>query len=401
VTCIFKCLFIQARIGSWLAQKWSAHEIKLYKYSPGIDGQIIGVDCVAEDTNQLGDADIEKLKHLPGVYEAYQGVNKMPLKVCTVLGKKAGISKQALAEFQNAPPSIKQMLDVLEKDHTTKWEDMLDSFLTAEIEGMVDPRNPEQPPTDGPNQALPGGPHPSIGLDLPTFASEKELSAKVKVVARVKCNGDKFLTLFEDDNSCFYMLCSEQDHVVKKGTKLGSPGSGKMLPQNLSLELGVIPFHVESDKTWVEVTQTAIEDDETAAKLKTGSLYMVAKDLIKQTAGKTISIPSVGKLLSRDAAHSQKHGFDFEHPKGTVGHKPIEYVLKADAANKPDKVKSAGNLFKALAHRKGVSGPVEWMFRCHFNSVLGKLTPTKPFLINSQDITLSKGVPMKVAWPKS
>jgi hypothetical protein len=352
-----------------------------------MDGREVGVECVADDINKLTEEDLEKLKLIPGAYEAHQGVKKVNLLVCALVGKKACISKQALAEFQNAPPSVAQKLQTLEKSHANDWEDMLGSLLD-ESEALADPREDE--PLDG---------IPPV-TDLPKFESEAALTSKVEIIARVKCNSDKFLTLLEDSNHCIYGLCADQDHVVKRGTKLGAVGSGKLVPQNLTLEAGVVPFELESDKSWVEVSLSTVDDDETTARVKTGSLYMVAKELVKQTAGQPISIISVGKLISRDSTQSHRHGFDFEHPKGSVDYKPFDYAVKADGASKSDNAKSAGNIFKGLANRNGMAGAVEWMFRFHFNQVTAKLIPTKPFAVTSQDINMVKGVPVKLAWPK-
>ena len=362
----------------------------------GTNGRAVGVACKAEDTSKLTDDDIEQLKSVPGVWEAYHGAAKMVLKVCKVIGKKTCISKEAITEFQNAPLSVKQQLEHLERDHVKNWEDLLESVLVNSQDDAIlpDPRdaNPEPADPDGP-------PKPPVELDLTKFESEKELSQKVKIVTRIKCTSDRYLLLFEDAEGCIYALCTEQNHVVKKGTKLGGVGAGKMMPENLTLGTGVVPLELESDKTWVEVAQDATDeaDDISAGKLRTGSLYMVAKELIKQTAGKPVSLTSVGKLIPREAASSKKHGFDFEHTKGSAGYKPLDYVVKMDS--KTDKTKTVGNMFKCLANRKGVAGPVQWMFRFHFNAVSGKLVPAKPFLIIAQDVSLTKGAPVKIAWP--
>ena len=365
----------------------------MHKYTTSVNGRPVAVECKAEDTNKLTEDDISQLKHIPGVWEAYHGAGKMCLKVCTVIGKKACVYNNFFGEFQNALLSIKQHLENLERDHVKNWEDLLEPVLVHD-NVLPDPRDADPEPEDPAGQ-----PKPPVELDLTNFESEKDLSQKVKIVTRLKCNSDKYLVLLEDVEGCIYALCTEQDHVVKKGTKLGGVGSGKMMSENLTLGTGVVPLELESDKTWVEVAQNATDetDDISAGKLRTGSLYMVAKELIKQTAGKPVSLASVGRLIPREAAGSNKHGFNFENPKGSAGYKPLDYVVRMDA--KADKTKSAGNMFKCLANRKGVAGPVQWMFRFHFNAVTGKLVPAKPFLISAQDVSLTKDKPVKIAWP--
>jgi hypothetical protein len=181
----------------------------LHKYIPDTNGRPFGTERKAEDVNKLTDDDLDELKKIPGVWEAYHGASKMVLKVCTIIGKKACISREVIAEFQNAPLSIKHQLECLEKDHVKNWEDLLEPVLQSGDEGVLkDPReataDPEAPP--------PGPELPPIQLDLTKFESEQELKQKVKIGTKLKCNSDKYLWLLEDSEGAF--MYSVQNRTI-------------------------------------------------------------------------------------------------------------------------------------------------------------------------------------------
>ena len=61
---------------------------------------------------------------------------------------------------------------------------------------------------------------------------------------------------------------------------------------------------------------------------------------------------------------------------------------------------NSGNFFANLAIRDGLAGPCGTMWRLTHDSVRHILHARKPFVINTENLSLKKGVPMKVLWLK-
>ena len=358
-----------------------AHEIKLYKYF----GDEVGVETLAWVCNQLLDEDLERLKVIPGAYESYLKFNNMKLEVCTVVDQKVSISKHALATFQDAPPSVKERLVSLETDHTHTWEDALGIFkYDTSTVVLLDPRSPVPEVTNS-TASYPILPRLDVFLQ------------NVHIIARVKCLSDTLLTLMEDSDHCVYALSETMDYVVERGTTLGSAGPGTLVDDTPDLVTTcVVPLELDSDRKWVGVF--TFDQDSNKTRLRRGSLYAVAKELMKQTKGMPISIQPVGRLISRLASESHLHGFDFEHPIGSDGYQRNVYVLHNNDGD--TSVKNSDTLFRGLANRKGIAGCVDWMYLYTFNHVNGKLTAARPVVIATEDICLKMGVPLKIAWPK-
>ena len=75
-----------------------------------------------------------------------------------------------------------------------------------------------------------------------------------------------------------------------------------------------------------------------------------------------------------------------------------DYVLttgKAGAKNT-----TSGNYFASLAPRYGWAGPCGTMWRLAHEPVHHVLHARKPFVINTENLSLKKEVPMKVLWLK-
>ena len=73
----------------------------------------------------------------------------------------------------------------------------------------------------------------------------------------------------------------------------------------------------------------------------------------------------------------------------------MDYILK-NGAGKP----SSGNFFASLADRRGWQGSLSYMWRLVHDPVRHQLAARKPFLVIEVKISLKKGIPVKVAWPK-
>ncbi|CAJ1328204.1 unnamed protein product [Effrenium voratum] len=68
--------------------------------------------------------------------------------------------------------------------------------------------------------------------------------------------------------------------VLKKGTRIAGPGGGKL--QQAATE--GLPFELKSDKDLMEVSTSTADTEDSNSKLKKGTFYMIAKDLLKATA---------------------------------------------------------------------------------------------------------------------
>ena len=61
-----------------------------------------------QPSGQLSDAEMTSLKQEPGVWEAYQGLQRLEFKALAISGATISISPTRIAEFQCSPPSVKQ-----------------------------------------------------------------------------------------------------------------------------------------------------------------------------------------------------------------------------------------------------------------------------------------------------
>ncbi len=71
------CCGFLPRLAQHLASKWLSKLVTLHEVSEG--GQLKTV--IPESDTTLGHEDLEALKQIPGVYEAYQGLQKLQLEV--------------------------------------------------------------------------------------------------------------------------------------------------------------------------------------------------------------------------------------------------------------------------------------------------------------------------------
>ena len=93
-----------------------------------------------------------------------------------------------------------------------------------------------------------------------------------------------------------------------------------------------------------------------------------------------------------------KHGYGFEFPDGHPKHSAQDYVLSIAKAGA--KTSNSGNVFASLATRDGWAGACMTMWRLTHDPVRHALHARKPMVMVKENITLKKGVPMKVLWLK-
>ena len=107
-------------------------------------------------------------------------------------------------------------------------------------------------------------------------------------------------------------------------------------------------------------------------------------------------LTSYGKVEPNGTAG--KHGYTFEFPDGHPKHSPMDYILSAAEAGTRNS--NSGNYFSTSAVRDGWAGSVRVMWRLVHDPVRHFVHARKPMVIAADNISLKKGIPMKVLWIK-
>ena len=158
-----------------------------------------------------------------------------------------------------------------------------------------------------------------------------------------------------------------------------------------------MPFCLpEGDKTIVQIVTGSEED----AKIKpvSGTLYSQVKAFEKKAAqkGTSLTLTGYGKLVPEGAAGT--HQYTFEFPDGNPKHKGMDYSVASKATTGKGPKTSSGNFFAPLVCREGWEGALINMWRLGYDGVHHNLVARKPHVITRDNITLKKGVPIKVLW---
>ena len=84
----------------------------------------------------LDEDDKNYLRSIPGAMEAWEGTRtwESKLRVCGISGTQVKILPTIAAEYAHAPPSVKELLQQIEKKHNEEYADILKSKL-AEVSG--------------------------------------------------------------------------------------------------------------------------------------------------------------------------------------------------------------------------------------------------------------------------
>lgn len=75
--------FYPGRVAGFLSSKWLSKMVHLYEEEPGQPGRLRVV--MPEPETALSTEDLESMKQVPGVFEAYEGLNKLQLQVLVLL----------------------------------------------------------------------------------------------------------------------------------------------------------------------------------------------------------------------------------------------------------------------------------------------------------------------------
>ena len=254
-------------------------------------------------------------------------------------------------------------------------------------------RDPLEDPREGPN---PESLAPKPICDLITMESLAALEAHAPGLLEHQAAGDKHVTMLKDEKRReVWLLSKHSDHIMPKGTILGGFGSGQMSARKPERADCVPWCLVDGDKTYVQLTSS---DDSDTKKAKVGTFYIVARPLEKSASQKAspLTLTSYGKVEPNGTAG--KHGYTFEFPDGHPKHSPMAFVLSK--AKPGQHTTKSGNYFSTLAARNGWAGSVGVMWRLTHDPVRHFLHARKPMVIAMDNISLKKGIPMKVLWIK-
>ncbi len=379
--------FSHLRVANEVANQWMARTRVLHDYVRDGRGQLSKAPRQPLDKVPPPSEDV--LRETPGALEAWRGLSALDLKVCVVRGPKIVIAPEKLATFQHAPLSISEEVRQLEMKHQ-EYEDLL-AFMVAPTDST--PAAMEKDPREDASTEAPQ----AKSVDYVTMESLPALEAHAPGLIEHQSAGDKHVTMFRDEKRReVWLLSKSDDHIVPKGTHLGGFGSGQLgarKPERNDCVPWTLP---DGDKTYVQLA--ASEEGESKTKPKVGTLYIVARPLEKNAAKKAspLTLTSYGKVEAKGAAG--KHGYGFEFPDGHPKHIAQDYILSA--AKPGTKTINSGNFFASLAVRDGWAGACGVMWRLTHDPVRHTLHARKPLAIVKENITLKKGVPMKVLWLK-
>jgi len=320
-------------------------------------------------------------------FAAWKGLSALAFKVCNVRGPKVSIAPEKLAEFQTAPLSTVEEVKQLEKDHL-KYEELLAFMATgsAPVDDPIDPRDVESEEAAA-----------TASSDLITFESEAALRAHAPDLVEIATMSDKHVLLLKDQaRREVYLLSQKDDHILPALTLLGGFGGGVLQTRNDAVAEAIPWALPKGDKESVQLMMQGDDDDTKNKSKKAGSLYATVKPLEKKAAqaGTSVTITAYGKLQATTT--QGMHHFTFQYPDGEPRHKAMDYILKNSAGKA-----SSGNFFASLADRRGWQGSLGYMWRLVHDPVRHQLAARKPFVVNEVKISLKKGIPVKVAWPKT
>ena len=129
------------------------------------------------------------------------------------------------------------------------------------------------------------------------------------------------------------------------------------------------------------------EDDANNTKLKRGSFYMVAKELLKSSPVANITLTGHSVTSKGDVALGH-HGYEL-CPEGEA----FLYAVK----EKEVKSFTSGNALKGMAlNPKPLLPSFCWLWRGSFLPVHAKISIKKPFLAVDRDLRLEANRPVKI-----
>ena len=177
----------------------------------------------------------------------------MDLKVVELHASKMVIKSQVLAEYQNAPPKVRELVQHLAETHKRDWEDRLTHLAPSGGAEAPEPEETDPRPGAEANDTI----EPATPLE--TVTSEEALKEKVKILGESKAQGGRGVILLRTNDDAVWAVSRVKDHVISANTVLGGVGGGKLVATSGG---SGVPFRLpKGDKTLV-IVQGANEDDE-------------------------------------------------------------------------------------------------------------------------------------------
>lgn len=381
--------FAERRVSNWIAKEWLSRSLVLHdatKNAMGVTTEtaVYPVDTVPPPTE-------EQLRTIPGAYVAWKGLDSLSLKTMMVRGTKVKLSLERLAEFEHAPLEVLDELEKLKATHAEQFESLLSHLASrAEEESntALDARN-----------ITGGGSEEEVARDLVSFESEEKLREATTIVAMSKAS-EKDLVIFKDNQEMYYLMSKSEDREVCCGTQIGGVGGGNVVKEDPDLHR-CWPFQMtKGDSTLVQLAKVAQEGDDTRDKVKptTGTLFSILRNLEAQATSPP-KLTSYGQMTPTGVPG--RHQYSFEFPEGDTTRERLAFVPTRSTTR--EKTLSAANMFASSIHRDtGVGeGPLGLVWRLNYDPVGNVLKPAKPHVVTFKKVSLTKGAPVRVAWPVS
>ncbi len=132
-------VFTLKRLETTVAQQWIRRQRILYDTKT--DARGIRTQVPVHPTDKAPPPTEATLRSTPGCWEAYCGVQKLPLKACTRQGTKIVISPDRLAAFSEAPMVITEAVDTLVASHAP-YEELLLNLMKPDAQESVNAGGP-------------------------------------------------------------------------------------------------------------------------------------------------------------------------------------------------------------------------------------------------------------------
>ena len=384
------------RIAHQAASDWLDGKLKLYATVHQSNG--MQVEQQVKPESEVPEPTEDELRKIPGVLEAYQGIGKLELQICTVVGSKVIIRQDKLKQFDTASYEALAQLAILKGKHQKQYENAFRGKDKGKDTGEQD----GNAPTGGDNESrIDNDPVPlmdddDVTKDLVEFESLEALKAHAQISSECK-SAIKAVTLLRDDQKqTVYAVAKNEDIVISKGTNVGGVGGGQILDSAADM-IKVVPWSLpEGDKTWVQLTKKGDEDTEDKCKFVSGSLYSILRELESKST-KPLKVTSFGAVTA--VTEGGVHKYNFASPEGAENHRKLDFVL---TAGKPNSKITHANFFAPFV-KEGSLGPgvLDTAWRLLHDPIGNCLKPQRVHVVTSRRIKLTQGKPVKILWPQS
>ena len=378
--------FAVQRVANEAATEWLDGNLKLHTVVKHTNGTTETQEVKPE--RDLPEPTEDELRKTPGALEAYRGVAKLQFQLCTSAGSKVVIRPDKLKQFDTASLETMEEFQSLVGKHTEKYEKAFSNMdpIEPKIEEdngkvLLDVRT--EPPVE------------DIAATVVVFDSVDGLKAHAQITAECR-SAIKGVTLMRDDQKqIVYAVATSEDIVINKGMQLGGVGGGNIIDASEDRVRAITWALPEGDKTWVQLGKAKGEEDgEDKAKFTSGTLYAIVRELESKST-KPMQLTSFGQL--NPVTEGGLHKYTFSTPEGAENHRKLQFVL---TPGKPGSKVSNANFFAALVKNGSLGqGVLGLTWRLVHDPVGNCLKPQRIQVTASARIEMTKGKPVKLAWP--